>query len=53
MRRNHRPRGLLPPSRDLPAYNNTPAPNSIEKRPIIFRSKTTLVTMYAARLAPA
>ena len=39
-------------SLDLAAYNKTLVPNSIENRPIIFRSKTTLVKMYAARLAP-
>ena len=37
-----RPRGAAAPL-DLPAYSNTPAPKSIEKSPIIFRSKTTEV----------
>ena len=52
IRRNQRPRGGRPLSVDLAAYRRTPTPKSIENSPIILRSKTTLVKMYAARLAP-
>ena len=50
--RNQRPRGGCPLSVDLAAYKRTPTPKSIENSPIILRSKTTLVKMYATRLAP-
>ena len=45
IRLNQSPRGGAPDAVGLAAYSNTPAPKSIENRPIIFRSKTTLVKM--------